>query len=139
VFLRIDILQNKNYLSGWINTLHQNIMSTAEPQTLADYIKKIRSLRITQLRQFDALLSDLANYLHDLDESISEKQKKIKAMDPAKKKTQLLIVLKLQLKLDELSELLWQTGYESHYMDRCGSIMGSISESIEEVIRELEK
>jgi|ERR1043165_8090859 tRNA(Phe) wybutosine-synthesizing methylase Tyw3 len=114
-------------------------MAVSEPFTLTDYIKRIKSLRVTQLREFDAILSELANHLHELDESLSEKQKKIKSIDPAKKKTQLLVVLKLQLKLDELSELLWQTGYEGHYMDRCVSILGSVSEDMEKVIEELKE
>jgi cobalamin biosynthesis Mg chelatase CobN len=114
-------------------------MSTAEQLSLTDHIKKIKSLRITQLREFDSILSELTNYLHDLEEAISENHKKIRSMDPAKKRPQLLAILKIQLKLDELSELLWQIGYENHYMDRCIDTLGSVNQTVEKVIEELKE
>ena len=104
---------------------------------LDNLTNKIQTLPVTKLYKFDGILSDLANHICEIDEYISEGEKNQSELLSNDRKVLLTDIMALEKQLLSLSDLLYKIGYDSHYMDRTLSILGSALEGIKEFKIEL--
>jgi hypothetical protein len=114
-------------------------MKEPSPEELTDLIHQVKSLKVTQLGKFDAILSDLANYMHDAGEYLSEIPEVATDFEPGFKKENLVKLKALKKQLTTVGKLLWKTGYESHYMDRCLHTLEYVNEDLDKLIDVLEE
>jgi hypothetical protein len=106
---------------------------------LSDFTQQIQSLSVSQLRGLDAILSNLANHIHDIGEYISELQKELKGLNTKQKKKELAEIILLEKQFVTVFNLLYKMNYDSHYMDRAQHILGSVRNDIKELKTELRK
>lgn len=106
-------------------------MSKIASNKIAGFIEQLNALPVTKLYKLDAILSDLANHIHDINEALKELKDEIENFDEKSKEHALSDIQVVKKQLTWLFTLLCKMEYDSHYMDRTLSILGSTLNDIE--------